>query len=111
VAIKAVGFNFRFELVFQDPAVGYVLDRFLNTARVREFGESVEGAGFKLLAKREDHLLQISVDPVWGNQLALAALINYHHDSPGEAPWSATVEKYKRFVADAPEVIRRLLSA
>lgn len=111
VTIKAVGFNYTYELVSPMPAAEFVVSRYLRGDVLPALGGEVVGAGLKLVTKKGDHLVQVSIEPVWANPLALTVLINYHHDSPGTGTWPGIIDRFGQFVADAPEVIERVANA
>ena len=111
VTIKGVGFNYTYELISQAPAAEFVVSRYFREDVLPALGGEVVGAGLKLVTKQEDHLVQISIETVWGNPLALTILINYHHDSPGMGTWPSIVDRFGQFVADVPQLIERVANA
>ena len=109
--IKAIGFNFIYELGFSQPATEEFLGRFLRLERFAGFGSALLSGGFRVVAQSGDHLSQLTLDPVWDNPLSFSLKINYHFDSPGEGPWVDVVRRFPALTVDAPGLVERIIHA
>jgi hypothetical protein len=103
--ISALGFNFAFELAFEEPAIGFTMEKFLQVERMKGLGKSLLGGGFKIIAQRDDHVLQVAYDPVWEKPLAVAFKVNYHFNNAGDRTWGDILDRFASFTGDAPRVL------
>jgi hypothetical protein len=110
VNIAALGLNFFFEIVFQNPSVNFMLEKFLRGDALSKLGSGAAvSAGFKVIHREKGYLRQLAVDPLWKNEKGVSVLVNYHVDAPTDpARGLRLVERFAECVASAPILVREI---
>lgn len=111
VSVAAIGFNYLFEIVFGTAVVEAISPRFLRMESFVDLGKRVRSAGFKVISEEEDHLVQLTFDPLWNNPFAVSVLINYHHETPAPDVVAGVTARFSKYAAHAPGLVERMLNA
>jgi len=112
VNVMALGLNFFFELVFEEPSVNLMLHRFLQRDAMVKLGGEPASAGFKVSHEAKGYLRQMSVDPLWKNGKGVSVLINYHLDSPVTPGRGLQLqERFTDCMGDAPLLVAEIANA
>jgi hypothetical protein len=104
IKVSAVGFNFWFDGVTEGPSIE-VLRQYINMDRFATLG-AVHSAGFKVAAKSTDNLVQLNVDPVFGEDSVLVATVNYHFQQSVDS--EKVLNSYRAMTVEAGELIKRV---
>jgi len=105
IKVSAVGFNFWFDGVTEGGPTIEVVQQYLNIDRFASIG-AVQSAGFKVASKSTDKLVQLNVDPVFGQDSVLVATVNYHFQQPVDS--EKVLNSYRAMTVEAGELIKRV---
>lgn len=104
IKISAIGFNFSFDCVTDGPSVE-IMRQYVQLDRLSPLG-SVRSAGFKVAATSNDKLVQLNVDPVWGQDAALLTTLNYHFQTPKDT--ERVLNSYREMAIEAGDIVKRV---
>lgn len=108
--VSALGLNYFFEILLERGLAGkFILEHFLRPDVASKFGEQVQGAGFKLIQRRGEYKLQLTVDPAWNKPKGLSVLVNYHLDAPGND--LRISQRFAQCAIEAPKLVEVITNA
>jgi hypothetical protein len=105
VNLSALGVNFTFEVLLDGPLCAFMLARFLQPEPIKRFGSTFKSIGLKVMVDHGDSLLQLTIDPVWGNPTTALVTINFHHENPGQDLVARLVELYGKYVGEVSGLV------
>lgn len=107
ITVRAVGFNFWFDCEIQGTSLE-VMREYINGARFEPMG-TLKSIGLKVAAESNGRLVQLQVDPVFGQSSLLLASVNYHFEEPKDVV--RVLDDYRGMTAEAPELLKRVFNA
>lgn len=85
--IKAAGFNYLFELVFDGDFGKYFVEEF-TTSKIKTIGgDGLAGAGIKVFIKKDYYLITLDVQSVPDRSSTAIVNANFHCGTPGDIDW------------------------
>jgi hypothetical protein len=108
--LKAVGFNFQFEVTFAESMLTFLREAFFNPTALARIQGPIENAGVRFTLTRSDHALTINLDPAWRKPNKGNLHLNYHVDIPESETNSLDfLNRYAEFCPDASNAAYSLL--
>jgi hypothetical protein len=88
-----------------DGAALELTEQFLHKDRFAILGD-LQGAGVKVIGKG-DHLITLSVDPVWEQPSVLNIALNHHFAGLDSGP---VLAKFKNLTLETPELLKKVMN-
>jgi len=104
IRIEGIGFNYNYELLV-DGAALVLTERFLRKERFAILGD-LQSAGVKVVCKN-DHVITLSVDPVWEQTSVLNIALNHHFAGPDSAP---VLARFKDLTLETPDLLKKVMN-
>jgi hypothetical protein len=106
--LEGLGVNFILEAALDEPIASFLRETYFREEAISRFGEPVTALGFKVTVSEGDHLLTVTVDPVWNNPTTAQITINFHLEVPPPDISSRIVEMYGTFVEQVPSLVNKI---
>ncbi|HYL85424.1 MAG TPA: hypothetical protein VE263_14395 [Candidatus Angelobacter sp.] len=108
VSVSGLGVNFTFEVLLDTSLSDFMVEGFVHPKLVARFGTSFRPNGLKFVLERQDSLVQVTLDPVWGNPTTSLVTVNFHHEKPSLDTITKLVELYGRYVGEVSGLVDKV---